>query len=163
VVREALGLPRDARGSLSAWGRTKTREEVAEALESIGGMDAHDRAVRVHAAPHPGAALLGEHRKEIDRWQESVDEVRAERDTERRLRMEQAVEHRNRLVAQQKAHHEELLRVAVRARNEGLEKAAQACDALARRTEEAVGMGTPRGVGLRSVAHDIRAMKETEG
>jgi hypothetical protein len=62
-------------------------------------------AGKLKTEPHPGAALLEEHRKEIDKWAENVATLRAERDTERQLRMEAAEQHRRALEPLRKQRH----------------------------------------------------------
>lgn len=57
-------------------------------MDTLGGQDAHDRAVRVHAQPHPGAALLEEHRKALVRARNEGLELLAKRLIERRDQMQ---------------------------------------------------------------------------
>lgn len=100
------------------------------------------KATGIVATPHPGAALLDQHRKEIDGWTENVEALKAERDTERRLIMEA-----------QRGHHAAL----ARARNEGLERAARHFDAQARNWAS-----HHAGTIAAQHAESIRAMKEPE-
>lgn len=100
LLNHIAALEADNAALLEALGDISTRCETKE-LRQYSPDDANlagkqqrvidgvwDVARKACSEPHPGAAMLEEHSKEIERWQENVETLRGERDSERNLRAE---------------------------------------------------------------------------
>lgn len=138
-------------------------------MDTLGGMEAHDRAVRVHAQPHPGADLLETHHKEIAYYEDHLRAIlgAARCYEEKPHQLYSAIRRiaalsQDPVAVQQMdkayAHHDEHRRALVRARNQGLEKAASAAGAYVRDADD----GVPLDPLADAVEGRIRALKEPE-
>lgn len=77
--------------------KAKKRPSKARIMEWMHALVLFEQHLAMATENSPGVALLEQHRKEIDKWAENVSILRAERDTERQLRLEAAEQHRKAL------------------------------------------------------------------
>jgi hypothetical protein len=130
-----------------------------------------DAVPDTHEKPHPGAALLEEHRKALADMQHALEQQQGECHTLRRAFLHER--HRADAAGAPPEHAynarwaENLVaderKALVRARNEGLEKAARvAGDTGAAWDDKNGGINTSTGPRLGAIAKAIRALKEPE-
>lgn len=143
------------------WEFNKERKDPAHEW----GNEIYFRVTRAVGAAHPGATLLEQHQQEIASWMENVASAEAEARTERQMRLDRDSQHSAALdeaVAKERAYRDQRIKeTAARARNEWLEKAAQAAgDAAAAWADKHGGINAETGPRIAAICKAIRDMME---